>query len=137
MFTDRVDVDIVNNILRQKGATRIKTFHAYVNIVTFVLGKDFEVQYELDEMRFEEDSLKASIKSILGKCCRQHSHEVVEIVLDPKTGEPVLEPGTNKQITRSYTVKDGTISLAYTGSNCVPEPLTICSRTLSCGIGSR
>ena len=54
MFTDRVDVDIVNNILRQKGATRIKTFHAYVNIVTFVLGKDFEVQYVYN-MKEEEN----------------------------------------------------------------------------------
>ena len=55
MFTDRVDVDIVNNILRQKGATRIKTFHAYVNIVTFVLGKDFEVQYVYN-MKEEENN---------------------------------------------------------------------------------
>ena len=55
MFTDRVDVDIVNNILRQKGATRIKTFHAYVNIVTFVLGKDFEVQYFYN-MKEEENN---------------------------------------------------------------------------------
>lgn len=85
----------------------------------FVGFSNFEVQYELDEMRFEEDSLKASIKSILSKCCRQHSHEVVETVLDPETGEPVLEPGTNKQITRSYTVKDPKWSV-LTGSDNRP-----------------
>jgi hypothetical protein len=55
MFTDRFSVDIVNNILRQKGAVRIKSFNAYVNIATFVLGDNFEVQYVYN-MKEEENN---------------------------------------------------------------------------------
>ena len=45
MFSDQVADNIVNNILRQMGATKIKTMPGYINIVTFALSEDFVVQY--------------------------------------------------------------------------------------------
>ena len=45
MFSDQVADNIVNNILRQMGATKIKTMPGYINIVTFALSEDFIVQY--------------------------------------------------------------------------------------------
>ena len=67
---------------------------------------DFKIQYELDEMRFEEEPLNASINSILATCCRQHTHKEEEKMFDPISGDPILDPETGKQMTHSRTVFD-------------------------------
>lgn len=45
MISNQITDSIVNTVLRQMGATKIKTLPAYINIVTFKFSEDFKVQY--------------------------------------------------------------------------------------------
>lgn len=45
MISDQITDNIVNSILRQMGATKIKTMPARINIVTFAFSDDFNIQY--------------------------------------------------------------------------------------------
>lgn len=48
---------------------------------------NFEIQYELDEMMFEEDSLTETINTILNRHCSQASHTVLKLGYDDVSGE--------------------------------------------------
>ena len=60
---------------------------------------NFEIKYELDDYAFENESIKNSITSLIDQFCEQlyHTEEINQI--DPITGEPVINPKTNKIIT--------------------------------------
>jgi len=45
MISSQVTDGIVNTMLRQMGAVKIKTPPAYINIVTFRIEDEFEIQY--------------------------------------------------------------------------------------------
>ena len=45
MISSQVTDGIVNTMLRQMGAVKIKTLPAYINIVTFRIEDEFEIQY--------------------------------------------------------------------------------------------
>ncbi len=45
MISDQFSDTVVNTVLRQEGADRIKTLPAHINIVTFKLSEEFELQY--------------------------------------------------------------------------------------------
>lgn len=74
-----------------------KSFRGFAN---------FEIQYELDDFAFEEDSLKRSIHSIVRKNCDRLFHYETVIQTDPKTGLPITDPLTNKPLTRTNLVYD-------------------------------
>ncbi|MDY2959533.1 MAG: hypothetical protein SOR72_01870 [Hornefia sp.] len=45
MISNKITDSIVNTVLRQMGATKIKTLPASINIVTFKFSEDFKVKY--------------------------------------------------------------------------------------------
>ena len=57
---------------------------------------DFYIQYKLNEMMFEDDSLSENIKTILQKHCVRVSHLVYKLSFDNKTGEYAHYPKSKK-----------------------------------------
>ena len=66
----------------------------------------FEIQYELDDFAFEDDSLRNSIHSIVRRNCRRLFHYETEVQIDPQTGIPVTDPETKQPLTTQKRVYD-------------------------------
>ena len=81
----------------QGGILLNKSFRGFAN---------FEIQYELDDFAFEEESLRKSIHSIVGKHCTRLSHEETVPRVDPKTGAPIVDKKTLKPLTFKKKVFD-------------------------------
>ena len=52
---------------------------------------NFEIQYELDDLLFEEDSLKSSIDQLIRDHCTQLYHYEKIPLIDSKTNQPILD----------------------------------------------
>lgn len=81
----------------QGGILLNKSFRGFAN---------FEIQYELDDFAFEEESLRKSIHSIVGKHCTRLSHVETVPRVDPKTGAPIVDKKTLKPLTFKKEVFD-------------------------------
>ena len=81
----------------QGGILLNKSFRGFAN---------FEIQYELDDFAFEDESLKKNIHSLVWQHCTRLSHEEEVPRIDPITGLQVFDKKTQKPLTIKKTVYD-------------------------------
>lgn len=81
----------------QGGILLNKSFRGFAN---------FEIQYELDDFAFEEESLRKSIHSIVWKHCTRLYHVETVPRVEPKTGAPIVDKKTLKPLTSEKKVFD-------------------------------
>lgn len=65
----------------------------------------FEIQYELDDFAFEDESLKSSIHSIVRQNC-ERSYHLETITQDKNSGQSIIGPETNLPLTKEVPVYD-------------------------------
>lgn len=66
----------------------------------------FEIQYELDDYAFEDESVKSSIHSIVRQNCERLYHLEEILQTDQITGQPLIDPETSLPLTREIRVYD-------------------------------
>lgn len=66
----------------------------------------FEIQYELDDYAFEDESVKSSIHSIVRQNCERLYHHEKIPQTDQITGQPLIDPETSLPLTREIRVSD-------------------------------
>jgi hypothetical protein len=67
---------------------------------------EFEIQYELDDLYFEEESLQASISQLIRLYCTQLYHEDEIPVIDELTQQPLVHERTGRPMTRRVRVPE-------------------------------
>lgn len=82
MISDKITDSIVNSILRQMGAAKIKTMPAHINIVTFMLSSKFAVKYVYEMKENEKIYLErvSPYPYFLGE--PQDSNELIKVITD-------------------------------------------------------
>ena len=85
-----------------------KSFRGFAN---------FEIQYELDDFAFEEDSLRNSIHSIVRRYCERLFHDETIVQIDPETGSPAIDPITQQPITTIKRVYENRWKIRGKGEN--------------------
>ena len=85
-----------------------KSFRGFAN---------FEIQYELDDFAFEEDSLRSSIHSIVKQNCKRLFQDKIVVQIDPETGSPAIDPITQQPITTIKRVYENRWQLLKQGDN--------------------
>ena len=75
----------------------------------------FEIQYELDDFAFEDESLKSSIHSIVRQNCERLYHLETITQIDKNSGRPIIDPETNLPLTKEVSVYDNRWKLRNQG----------------------
>lgn len=75
----------------------------------------FEIQYELDDFAFEDESVKKSIHSIVRQNCVRLSHLETIPQTDPVTGKPLTDEKTKLPLTRTIRVYENRWKLLEQG----------------------
>ena len=91
----------------QGGILLNKAFRGFAN---------FEIQYELDDFAFEEESLRKSIHSIVGRHCTRLYHVEIIPQVDPNTGLQLFDEKTKEPLTIKKKVYDNRWKLNNEGA---------------------
>lgn len=65
---------------------------------------DLYIQYEIDDLNFEDDSLQRNIESIISKHCTRLYHREEQPLIDSSSNEPIIDPQTGQPQTTSNIV---------------------------------
>lgn len=65
---------------------------------------EFEIKYEIDDLLFEDDSLRRNIETLRDRHSRRCSHKETRIYTNPETGEAIIDEKTGKPKTYVETI---------------------------------